>query len=201
METPGENEFSRRYPVDKVQARSQVLKLKAKPEECEAIAKRFDLVDLKYLTATLELDPKGQGTLLFVKGTLQAEVTQSCIITAEPIKSTLDEPFEILYSFDPVDNAADEILIDIDAEDPPELADPNGIDFGEAIVQQLAVMIDPYPRSENSNWEGDSVDEAPSEEEVQSEAKTNPFSVLKDLQIKKQGNFTLLGLAVDALIS
>ncbi|WP_085908016.1 YceD family protein [Kiloniella majae] len=185
METPCESEFSRRYPVDKIQARSQVLKLKAKPEECDAVAKRFDLIDLKSLSATLELDPKGKGSLLDVKGHLKAEVTQFCIITAEPVPSIIDEPFEIMYSFEPIRDTAEEILIDIDAEDPPELADPTGIDFGEAIVQQLAVMLDPYPKAPNSTWDGDSVDEAPDEEEMQEAAKTSPFSVLKDLQIKK----------------
>ncbi|WP_421781348.1 DUF177 domain-containing protein [Kiloniella litopenaei] len=185
MDTPGENEFSRRYPVDKVQARSQVLNIKAKPDECAAVAKRFDLVELRSLSATLELDPKGKGTLLDVKGQLKADVTQSCIITAEPVSTTINEPFEMLYSFEPIRDTADEILIDIDAEDPPEMADPTGIDFGEAIVQQLAVMLDPYPKAPNSTWDGDSVDEAPDEEEIQETAKTSPFSVLKDLQIKK----------------
>ncbi|WP_419904185.1 DUF177 domain-containing protein [Kiloniella sp.] len=185
MKTQSENEFSRRYPVDKIQARTQVLKLKAKPEECQAIAQRFDLIELHNLTATLELDPKGKGSLLDVRGSLKAKVVQSCIFTAEPVSSSLDETFDILYSFDPVDDAGDEILIDMDAEEPPEMVDPQGIDFGEAVVQQLAVMLNPYPKSPDSSWEGDSVDEAPDEEEVQKAGKTNPFSVLKDLQIKK----------------
>ncbi|WP_417453157.1 DUF177 domain-containing protein [Kiloniella sp.] len=185
METPCESEFSRRYPVDKVQARSQVLNIKAKPEECEAVAKRFDLIELKSLSAILELNPKGKGSLLEVKGQLKANVTQSCILSAEPVMAKINEPFEILYSFETNRETADEILIDIDAEDPPEMADPKGIDFGEAIVQQLAVMLDPYPKVPNSTWDGDSVDEAPDEEEMQEAAKTSPFSVLKNLQIKK----------------
>ncbi|MFD2207585.1 YceD family protein [Kiloniella antarctica] len=185
METQCENEFSRRYPVDKIQARTQVLKLKAKPEECEAIAKRFNLIELHDLNATLQLEPKGKGSLLEVLGNLKAKVVQPCTITAEPVSSSLDETFEILYSFDPVDDAGNEVLIDMDAEEPPELVDPQGIDFGEAVVQQLAVMLDPYPRAPDVNWVGESVDEAPDEEEMQKSEKNNPFSVLKDLQIKK----------------
>ncbi len=185
METQCENEFSRRYPVDKIQARTQALKLKAKPEECEAIAKRFNLIELDGFTATLQLEPKGKGSLLEVQGTLKANVVQPCIITAEPVSSSLDETFEILYSFDPVDDAGNEVLIDMDAEEPPEMVDPQGIDFGEAVVQQFAVMLNPYPKSPDSSWTGDSVEETPNEEEVQKSEKTNPFSVLKDLQIKK----------------
>lgn len=185
MATQCGNEFSRRYPVDRIQARAQVLKLKAKPEECEAIAQRFNLIELNGLTATLELEPKGRGSLLVVQGRLKAEVVQPCILTAEPVLSSLDETFEILYSFDPVDDAGDEVLIDMDAEEPPEMVDPQGLDFGEAVVQQFAVMLDPYPKSHDSSWDGDSVDETPDEEEAQKSGKKNPFSVLKDLQVKK----------------
>ncbi|MCZ4280130.1 DUF177 domain-containing protein [Kiloniella laminariae] len=180
-----ENEFSRRYPADRIQARSQVIELKAKPEECAALARRFDLVELNNLSAVLNLEPKGKGSLLLVTGQLKADVIQACAVSAEPIISSLDESFEILYSFDPVDEAGDEILIDMDAEDPPEMVELQGIDFGEAVAQQLAVMLDPYPRKSGVSWDGESVDEAPDEEKAPQTEKHNPFSVLKDLQSKK----------------
>lgn len=39
-----------------------------------------------------------------------------------------------------------EVVIDADADDPPEPLDSGGIDLGELAVQELAVALDPYPR-------------------------------------------------------
>ena len=160
------NEFFRLYKTDNLQRAPQTIRVKARPEECTALADRFELEALGGLEAELRLFPNEKGSLLKVEGAFSAEVTQNCIISGVPLKKILEEDFEILYSFVPVhwsdySEADGGSSIDMEAEDPPEEVDPAGIDFGEAVVQQLAVSLEPYPKAEGVEWDGESVDVAP----------------------------------------
>ncbi|WP_343563176.1 YceD family protein [Kiloniella sp. b19] len=183
-----ENEFSRLYKADNLQRAPQTIRLKAKPEECAALADRFELEVLEGLEAELRLFPNEKASLLKVEGRFSAEVTQNCIISGVPLKKLLEEDFEILYSFVPVhqpdySEADDESYIDMEAEDPPEEVDPAGIDFGEAVAQQLAVSLDPYPKAEGVEWDGESIDVAPKEEEAAPVKRAdNPFEALRALK-------------------
>lgn len=174
-----ENEFSRLYAPEKLNRRKQSLSLKAKEEERAALAERFSFVSLDALEGDLTLEPNEAGDLLMVRGLLRASVVQSCILSGQPLQKQLEEPFEILYSFTPVDEEED-IIIDIAAEDPPEVVGPEGVDFGECLAQHLAVALDPYPKAPDAVWSGESLDETPKEEEVK--RTSNPFAVLKGLK-------------------
>lgn len=178
-----ENEFSRLYSLDGLRRVARRLFVKAKPEECDALAQRFELETLSFLEGELFLQPNEKASSLKVDGKIRASVTQKCVITGETIEQQLEDEFRILYSFIPVRQAANEVVIDFAAEDPPEEVDPNGIDFGEALVQQLAVMLDPYPKSENAVWEGRSVEVGPQEGEVERQKRAvSPFDVLQALK-------------------
>ena len=68
----------------------------------------------------------------------------------------------------------DEVLIDLDAEDPPEPVVDGGVDIGEVVTEHLALALDPYPRREGArmrvgDWAG-------------SEGDSSPFAVLKSLK-------------------
>jgi hypothetical protein len=62
-------------------------------------------------------------------------------------------------------------------DDPPETLGPDGLDLGEAVVQQLALALEPYPRSEGATlgaleWRGEDHQDAGGE---------SPFKDLKTL--------------------
>ena len=57
-----------------------------------------------------------------------------------------------------------------EAEGPPEPVGPQGIDLGEAVAQQLAIALDPYPRAP-----GAALPEEP-------RAAGGPFAALKSLK-------------------
>jgi hypothetical protein len=67
------------------------------------------------------------------------------------VASRIEEDFTLLYSLEPGPLSgsvgAEEVVIDPEAEEPPEPLGPGGLDPGEVVAQQLAVALVPYPRA------------------------------------------------------
>jgi hypothetical protein len=144
----GQAEFPRPVGVGEVFRKGGLsLTLEATPAEREAIARRLGLVALSTLRAELSLAPWQDG--LMVRGALTADLSQSCVVTLEPVPAHLAEPVEARYlpGADAGLLTQDETLADPDAPDPPEPLPAGGtLDLGELIIQHLAVALDPYPR-------------------------------------------------------
>ena len=142
-----EPEFSRRIPVDRISHRPIEITIEPSPAEREALALRFDLQALDSLTATLTLKSV-RGEMVEVRGSLSADVVQTCVVTLEPVKNHVEDAFDALFA--PVhlvdEQSGREIELDIDAEDPPEPILNGAIDIGELTAQHLSLALDPYPR-------------------------------------------------------
>lgn len=140
------NEFSYLVPLDRLGSLEVVAQLSAGRGEREALAQRFDLLSLDSLSATVRLRRRSDKGLIALRGQFSATVAQACVVSLEPVTSRLEESFELLYSTESGDAVDEDAVIDFSAEDLPETVDPEGIDVGEAVAQQLAVALDPYPR-------------------------------------------------------
>ena len=149
------NEFPRPIPTDSLPEGGATFDVAATPEERHALARRLDLVGLEALSARgrVERLPAG-GTLVRVSGTLEAAVVQECVVTLEPLASAVRAPLERLYGDAPVavaaatsDGAAGELVVDPEGEDIEPLPGGGVIDVGEAVVEELALTLDPYPRA------------------------------------------------------
>ena len=127
--------------------------IRAEPEEREALARRLDLLALDRLEAIVEFREKADGFVL--EGDLVADLAQRCVVSLQPVPVRIEEHFTQYFSENAPSDAelmqrAMEEGLDFFAEaEDDEIPDPivNGrIDAGEAMVQQLAVMLDPYRR-------------------------------------------------------
>ncbi len=168
-------ELSRLVPLDKLgedEVREIVI---ASAEERAALARRFGLLALDRLEAHLRLD-RGGESLIRVTGRFEAEVTQACVVSLEPVHSHLEEAFSVLYTLAP-EPAEHDLVIDPETEEPPEPAGPKGIDLGEAVAQQLALALDPYPRASGAKLAAIAANEASGGPE-----ENYPFAVLKTLK-------------------
>ncbi|MFQ6017401.1 MAG: DUF177 domain-containing protein [Kiloniellaceae bacterium] len=170
-------EFSRLVPLERIGQRDIVEEIAASAEERAGLAKRFGLLALDRLTASLRLRRCGGRGLVRVSGRFAAEVTQACVVSLEPVKSYLEESFSQLYTFAPLETADHADFIDLEAEDPPEPAGPGGIELGEAVAQQLALALDPYPRAPGAKLAGGSSGGAQEGPE-----RHSPFAVLRGLK-------------------
>ena len=171
-------EFSRCIPSSRVGEEAMVETIEASAAERAALAKRLDLVSLERLTATAHLTRPSGSSLIRVTGEFDAQVTQACVVTLEPVKSRIAETFTVHYSVVPL-SATGEVAVDPEDEDPPEPLDRGGIDLGEAVTQQLAVALDPYPRARGARLEESGTGRRGHDEDHEPDS---PFAALKALK-------------------
>jgi uncharacterized metal-binding protein YceD (DUF177 family) len=151
--------------------------------EREAIAALLDLPRLDQLSFTFRFARRGQGRLA-LNGSLLVVVTQTCVVTLEPVESAVDVPIEIEFwpasqikaYAETADEAASHGVLDW-----PEPIDDGKIDLGPIIYQTLATSLDPYPKREGASFSWSEADsETPSREE-----EKGPFAALKQLKQRR----------------
>ncbi len=196
-------EFSRLVSIEDLNPGVVERHYKADEAECAALALRFGVTALKNLEADAVLRRKGRNDIIRLEGRFKADVEQPCVVTLDPVTESVEESFELRFTLDPMKaqgesggDGAQDVLVDPEAEDPPELVGPKGIDVGEVIAQQLSVAINPYPRlpgatlgQEVLSAGPDAVAATTGEAEEEEPVKENPFAVLKTLKSgKKDGD-------------
>jgi uncharacterized metal-binding protein YceD (DUF177 family) len=133
-------EFSRPIDVARLGAGEAVYDIAANETERAALAKRFDLVSLEKLAAHVTLR-RLPGGLVRLTASLSADLIQTDVVTLDPVPARVDDDFTLLFGSDAEDAAA----LDPEAELIEPLSDGQ-IDIGEAVAQQLSLVMAPYPR-------------------------------------------------------
>ena len=147
--------------------------------EMDAIARMLDLVALEGLTCVYRLDHGGGGRL-HLTGRLHANVTQTCVVSLDPVEANLDVPVEV--EFWPV-SLIDELKRSTEEPgnlgllDWPEAVVDGRIDLGPVIYETVATALEPYPKREGVSFDWS---QGPSEEA--GSAKSGPFAALAALK-------------------
>ena len=97
---------------------------------------------------------------------------QSCVVTLEPVPADIDETFTLFYT-DETAPAGHSVDLPMEDEAWPEPIVGGAIDIGEAVAQQLAVALDPYPRAP-----GATLDPRYDADQEAGPARANPFAEL-----------------------
>lgn len=133
-------EFSRTLPLGLVGPEGRHEILEADPAERAALAIRFGIPAVECFRAELRLSPEADGAVR-VQGRLAAEVVQICVVTLEPVEQTVGE--DVALRLLPAGREPRD-----EPDETDEVATRNGVaDLGEALAEQLALALDPYPRA------------------------------------------------------
>jgi hypothetical protein len=92
-----------------------------------------------------------------VSGHVEADITQQCVVTLEPLAAKISEEVSGLYF--PEDSklgrlgfhSAGEVHLDAEGPDSPETFSGETIDVGALAEEFFGLAIDPYPRSEGAS--------------------------------------------------
>lgn len=173
-------EFSRTVDIEALADEELQRDIEATPAECEALARRFGLLALDSLGATIRVR-RGPGRAVHLDADFAADVVQSCVVTLEPVASHIADSFSITFSPEAPSHPGAEIDLSATDEDLPEPLTEGHIDVGEAVAQQLALALDPYPRApgvvfEPAKYPGLSPNRL----------ESGPFSVLASLRKRGQ---------------
>jgi uncharacterized metal-binding protein YceD (DUF177 family) len=139
-------EFSRPVSVARLAAGAEAsYRIAANEEERRRLAERFGLIGIGSMTAEIRLRRLSGGRIR-LDGELTADdVVQECVVTLEPFASRVDDRFTVIYG-EVAEDTLDVLLVDGEEELIEPLAG-DVLDIGEAVAQQLSLVLDPYPRS------------------------------------------------------
>lgn len=164
------SELSRIYSRRTVPAAPQ--HLVASEAECAALARRFNLVAVHALDATMSLVVDGPNVR--AAGRLKARIVQTCAVSGEDLDVAIDEPVALRF-VPPLTGLAPDTEIELDESELDDIEmDGEQFDLGEAIAQSLGLAIDPY-------LTGPQADEARRRAGIVGEGEDGPFAALKGL--------------------
>lgn len=166
------SEFSRMIDVRQIGAAP--VTLAANPDECTAVARRFGLVRVDRLEATVTLTPQGEE--IAVSGILRAQWVQPCAVSGEDLPQQAQEPITLRFVPETAGSeiGAEEVeLTDADCDEIPFSG--HSFDIGEAIAQSLALAIDPFAV-------GPDADKARAAAGIIGEEASGPFAALASLR-------------------
>jgi uncharacterized metal-binding protein YceD (DUF177 family) len=156
--------------------------VEASKSERDAIASLLDLLALEAFRFAGRFHFAGEGRLL-LEGALTARPTQTCVVSLEPVESTIEAPVKIEFwpeaRIDALAETADEATSHGILDWPEPIVDGK-IELGPFLYETLATSLDPYPRREGASFEWR---EASDETEPRVKADS-PFAALSKL---KQG--------------
>ena len=171
----GSNEFAWVHDVDRIPARGLEVRRSATPEERAAIARALELAAVERIDASYAIEPRSQGRFL-LSGALEADLTQTCVVTLEPVAEEIREQFRVeLWPQDQIDAPA-EVAFDALADDEVEPIRGGRIEVGAILFELLAAALNPYPRKQGVVFE--EVASGPQ----QRGAEEGPFAVLGKLK-------------------
>jgi uncharacterized metal-binding protein YceD (DUF177 family) len=170
--------FSRPLRIDEIRDGASG-SIKATAAEMVGMAKLLDLRGIEDLAMTYHLFHAGAGRLR-LKGELKAKVTQTCVVSLEPVQSELRVPVEAEFWPSEMIAAHEEREGEqggATVSDWPEPISDGRIDLGPLVYETLATSLDPYPKKEGVSFEWSQGSEEPG-----SEAGTGPFAALGALK-------------------
>jgi hypothetical protein len=143
--------------LDEVPESGRHVALEASAPVREAVAKAANVQGVEALSAAFDLTRRGRDGLRAV-GIVRAQIQQTCVVSLEPMVSTVEEEIDVTFAPPREADRAKNIEAEDDddapvagtvaGEDPPEPLIGGAIDLGALATEFLILGIDPYPRRE-----------------------------------------------------
>jgi uncharacterized metal-binding protein YceD (DUF177 family) len=156
--------------------------IEAPPEALAPLAAVANVRAVARLSAVFDLTRRGAG--VNVAGQISALVGQTCVVTLEPMETSLDEEVEVSFAPPPAGAAAADGEVEVAAvtggDEPPEPLVGGKVDLGAIATEFLILAIDPYPRKPGAEFAAPKTDEA----------GVNPFAALAGLKKRPGGGQT-----------
>ncbi|MET3612879.1 uncharacterized metal-binding protein YceD (DUF177 family) [Rhizobium aquaticum] len=175
----GNAPFSYRVKVGHISANPVTVKLSADARELEGLAELWRVEAVKRLDSELQI-ARWKKDGVRIRGHVNAEIVQSCVVTLEPVETAISEDIDRIYVPEGsrlarlVLDERGEMVLDPEGEDIPEQFSGDTIDAGDAVCEAVALAIDPYPRKPGVDF-ADHVESTEADDR-----KPSPFAVLKD---------------------
>ncbi|WP_309086114.1 DUF177 domain-containing protein [Chelativorans sp.] len=144
-------------PVRNLGPKGVTVSIDADQQQRMELAKAHGLLSVERFAAELAIRPwKKDGVQ--VSGRVEADITQACVVTLDPLTARIEEQVSAVFvpegsRLARIAADSDEIVIQAEGDDLPEVFEGDSIDVGALAEEFFALAIDPYPRKEGSALE------------------------------------------------
>lgn len=172
------------YPVNVNTLPTNGLKVTLDPDasELSEIADQAGVLSIDRFNSELVVKRwRRNGVTIF--GKINAEITQECVVSLEPVNSKISEEIERTFLPEgskltkPKLSSDGEIILDYEGKDEPDIFVGDTIDIWEVVMENVLLAIDPFPRSPLLPDKEFSVDT----DKGKVQDKVSPFAALKGL--------------------
>lgn len=172
--------YSVPFELAALSERGAELSLSPDAAERSGIAAWLGALDLPRLTATVRLS-RGDDDVYRYAAEFTAEVVQACVVTLGPVPSVNTGRAERLFRVRAKPSRRHkETEVDVGAnhDEAPEVLSSSLLDVAAPILEELSLILDPYPRAPGVKFE------APKDE---ADPEDSPFAVLAKLKVAPSG--------------
>jgi len=166
------------HPFELTSVSQQGMELRLLPDAAERarIAAWLGALEVPGFKATIRLAHLENDDYSY-EAEFSAEVVQACVVTLEPVSSVHSGTFSRRYRVmaRPTSRGSARTLDTVagDDEEGPETVASSAIDLAAPVLEELSLVLDPYPRAPGVSFE-------PPKEEAQ--GKDSPFAILAKLK-------------------
>jgi uncharacterized metal-binding protein YceD (DUF177 family) len=161
--------------IDNLPADGRNIDVIATPAQLATIATALKISAIERLEARLNVMSFRGG--LRAHGRLEAVTVQPCVVTFVPVRQVIDEEIDRIFlpaaEQPKAAGAHPEMFVDLEGDDLPDYFEGHEVDLAEAIIETVALALDPYPRAEGA--------EIPADLAPRDDAEISPFASLRSL--------------------
>lgn len=121
-----------------------------------AIVEALGIVEVEQLKAEIDVRPMG-AEAFSVRGALTASVVQTDVVTLEPVRQDVKEAIDLTLvpaAGDSPSRKRTPQQPEVEASDERDFYRGGRIDLGVIVFEHLALGLDPYPRSPDTEFSG-----------------------------------------------
>ena len=140
------HEFSRTVRALDIGEGGLQLSFLAEKAERDLLARRFGLVGIRRLVADVcLLRSKNDDERIYLDGYISADFVQTCVVSLRPIEKHVDDFFSVVFASISASTPKCD-LFTLEDPDPPDFFSDGRLEIGGCIAENLALLLDPYPR-------------------------------------------------------
>ncbi len=158
--------------VDEIPDTGLHMEIEAAPDIRAAIAALAGVPEVVELAAVFDLARHGAG--VYVVGRVHGKVSQTCVVTLDPVENDIDEAIDVRFvpDADVAGAAGHGVQTPVEDEELPEPLIGGAVDLGALATEFLVLGIDPYPRKPGAEFSPPAA----------AEAGEHPFAALEALK-------------------
>lgn len=170
-----QKDFSYLRQVDDISTSQKLYKVNATPEQCRIIAEILQVPAVKDFSAHIYTKRQNKSPLIDVWGNAKALITRQSVISLENFDKLYQTDFALQFDVTLTENQVRE-MEEEGIENIPDVVMNNQIDLYQLALEQIALILEDYPRQEGENFT------FTSEFDAETTAQANPFKILEKLK-------------------